>query len=151
MLTCTRSPSVPHSPPPFAPQARILEWGHPHGNFSVDFEGPQDAKDLDGFRVFDIEPCSRRPISRRAAATSSRATIGLADRGGSEPTLMSGLMPLCFSLYCELCRVPGIGESQSRPAIVVFLSCLLSIPYLVLLEGAPNCPKWVGPGMRWRW
>ena len=60
-------------------------------------------------------------------------------------------MPPRFSLYCELFRVPGIGESQSQ-AIVWFSvrRGVLPTPYLVLHEGAPNCPKWGGPGMRWR-
>ena len=85
-------------PPPFAPQARILEWGHPHGNFSGDFEGPQDAEDTDGLRLLDIEPSGQATNVETVAAAASRATTGLADRGGSQPMPSSGLTPLCFSL-----------------------------------------------------
>ena len=97
----------------------------------------------------DNEPL--RLSCRVRSQSSSRSSVHMEWRGGrlgdawiSSPMPPDGLMPLCFSLYRELFRVPGIGESQFQaysPSLG-FLSRrgVLTIPYLVLPEGAPNCP-----------
>ena len=107
----TFSPS-PHTPPPFARQARTLEQGKPRGNLPGDFEAPQYVKDPIQFVIFDFVSSGRALLSRRFVTTDCMATCKPADPGGSSAVMSVGLMPFCFGLYCELFRVPGIGESQ---------------------------------------
>ena len=42
----------------------------------------------------------------------------------------------------------GSARANPRPSWCSVRRGILTIPYLVLCEGAPNCPKWAGPGMR---
>ena len=53
-----------------------------YSKFGCYFEGPQDAEDTDGLRLLDIEPSGQATNVETVAAAASRATTGLADRGG---------------------------------------------------------------------
>ncbi len=101
--------------------------------------------------LFDFGRASLAPNIEAFAAVSSRATIELADLGGSSSMVPNGQMPHRFSLYCELFRVPGIGESQFQAILHTMLPCrslfvVSSVwpenPNLVLVAHKRGYPNW---------
>ena len=75
-----------------------LEQGQPHGDVSGDFEAPDPVKDPIRRVLFDFGRATLAPNVETFAAVPSRATLELADRGGSSAMPSNGLVPLCFGL-----------------------------------------------------
>ena len=85
--------------------------------------GPQDANGPCRFRLFlfvMFVSSANIEIVDNACGKGERGR--LAELRQSSSMLSDGQMPFCFSLYRELFRVPGIGESQFQayPPSLVF-------------------------------
>ena len=122
-------------------------------------------------------PVDDEPLSvscRVRSQSSSRSSMHMEWRGGrlghawiSSPMPPDGLVPLCFRLYRELFRVPGIGKSQFQayPPCWAFLSrrvfcqyhiwCCLKAPRIVLTGWGRECGECLNymphtnPGYGW--